>query len=168
MAASPTDMILKKLQQKMYEAEHYKRLWQNSQAQLDYLKEHADITTLKPATGKLRQEQLELVDFAKNFFEEIKELDIKPFLIGGNLLGAVRHKGFVPWDDDLDFGLMREDYDKLVSFAKKHYIVTDYTKNYNKSEWNYVTGYNELRPYLKTYPNQYILSLIHISEPTRH
>lgn len=143
----------------MYEAEHYKRLWQNSQAQLDYLKEHADITTLKPATGKLRQEQLELVDFAKNFFEEIKELDIKPFLIGGNLLGAVRHKGFVPWDDDLDFGLMREDYDKLVSFAKKHYIVTDYTKNYNKSEWNYVTGYNELRPYLKTYPNQYILDI---------
>lgn len=159
MAASPTDMILKKLQQKMYEAEHYKRLWQNSQAQLDYLKEHADITTLKPATGKLRQEQLELVDFAKNFFEEIKELDIKPFLIAGNLLGAVRHKGFIPWDEDLDFGLMREDYDKLVNFCKKHYIVTDYTKNYKKSEWNSVIGYSELRPYLKKYPNQYILDI---------
>lgn len=159
MAASPTDMILKKLQRKMYEAEHYKRLWQSAQAQLDYLKEHADITKLKPATGKLRQEQLELVDVCNNFFEEIKELDIKPFLIAGNLLGAVRHKGFIPWDDDLDFGLMREDYTKLVNFCKKKYVVTDYTKNYKKSEWNYVTGYSQLRPYLKEYPNQYILDV---------
>lgn len=159
MAASPTDMILKRLQQKMYEAEYYKRLWQNSQAQLNYLKEHADITTLKPATGKLRQEQLELVDFARKFFEEIKELDIKPFLNAGNLLGAVRHKGFIPWDEDLDFGLMREDYDRLVNFCKKHFIITDYTKNYKKSEWNSLIGYGELRPYLKKYPNQYILDI---------
>ena len=123
MPASPTDMILKKLQRKMYEAEHYKRLWQGAQAQLDYLKEHADITKLKPATGKLRQEQLELVDVCNNFFEEIKELDIKPFLIAGNLLGAVRHKGFIPWDDDLDFGLMREDYTSWSIFAKKSMLL---------------------------------------------
>lgn len=87
------------------------------------MKEHADITRLKPATGKLRQEQLELADVCNNFFEEIKELDIKPFLIGGNLIGAVRHKGFIPWDDDLDFGLMREDYTKLVNFCKKSMLL---------------------------------------------
>lgn len=159
MADSSVNIIIKKLRQKMYEAEHYKNLWVSAQSQLNYLKEHADITTLKPATGKLRQEQLELLEVCINFFEEIKELNIKPFLIAGNLLGAVRHKGFIPWDDDLDFGLMREDYARLVEFCKKNYVVTDYTKNFKMSEWNYITGYSQLRPYLQKYPNQYILDV---------
>lgn len=159
MPHNSADIILKKLELKMREAEYYKLLYHNTQTQLNYLKKHADITTLKPATGKLREEQLELVEFTKRFFEDIKELNIKPFLVCGNLLGAVRHKGFIPWDEDVDFGLMREDYDKLVNFCKQNYIVTTYSKNYKKSEWNYITGYNELRPYLKKYPNQYILDI---------
>ena len=44
--------------------------------------------------------------------------NIKYFMIAGTLLGAVRHKGFIPWDDDMDFAIMREDFSKFLSVCK--------------------------------------------------
>ena len=57
---------------------------------------------------KLQQYQMMIMD---EFVKFCIENNIEYFLLGGSALGAVRHKGFIPWDDDMDVGLMRKDYE---------------------------------------------------------
>ena len=54
-----------------------------------------------------------LLEMAVDLDARCRKNDIRLFLVGGSLLGAARHRGFIPWDDDMDFGLLRGDYEKL-------------------------------------------------------
>ena len=60
--------------------------------------------------------QVEL-DLLGKFINVCDKYNIKYFIISGSLIGAIRHNGFIPWDDDIDLGMMREDYIKLLKIA---------------------------------------------------
>ena len=65
----------------------------------------------------LRKLQLLQLDIAKAIKELCESNGIPYFLIGGTLLGAIRHKGFIPWDDDFDVGMLREDYERFIKIG---------------------------------------------------
>ena len=70
---------------------------------------------LNSITQKLHSCQLLLAAELKRICEKH---NIKYFMIAGTLLGAVRHKGFIPWDDDMDFAIMRNDYARFLDACK--------------------------------------------------
>ena len=67
----------------------------------------------------LRKAQLRMVDILVVIDEICQKHNIQYFLAYGTLLGAARHKGFIPWDDDCDICMMRVDYEKFMIIAKK-------------------------------------------------
>lgn len=68
---------------------------------------------LPQATGKARLVQLCSAQLLEEFDALCRDNEIEYWLMFGTLLGAVRHKGFIPWDDDVDLGILRADLEKL-------------------------------------------------------
>lgn len=69
----------------------------------------------KFTTDDIKNISLEILTFVHNFCEDN---NIKYSLFYGTLLGAVRHRGFIPWDDDIDIAMPREDYEKFIRIFK--------------------------------------------------
>jgi lipopolysaccharide cholinephosphotransferase len=71
------------------------------------------------ATYDIRPLQLRILDILLALDKVCKEHQRRYFIMAGTMLGAIRHKGFIPWDDDLDVGMPRADYDWLIANAKQ-------------------------------------------------
>ena len=69
----------------------------------------------------IKESQKILLEIAKEFHRICQKHNIPYYMIGGTMLGAIRHKGFIPWDDDMDFGIMRKDYETFKNACKKEF-----------------------------------------------
>lgn len=67
----------------------------------------------------IKKIQQEVFCIFKQFTKICEQHNLKYYLLGGTMLGAIRHRGFIPWDDDMDVGMPRNDYNKLLSLKKE-------------------------------------------------
>ena len=83
-------------------------------------------------TRKIQLKELEILKAIANACEK---LNVKYYLAYGTLLGAVRHQGFIPWDDDIDIMMTREDYDIFLeqgaNYLPSNYLIQHYTTERN-------------------------------------
>lgn len=84
------------------------------------------------------------LDLLVEFDRVCKKNNLKYFIDSGTLLGAVRHKGFIPWDDDVDVVMLREDYDRLVKIADREFE-SPYFFQSAYSDRGYTRGHSQLR-----------------------
>lgn len=83
------------------------------------------------------------LDLLKQFQKVCETHDLMYFAFGGTLLGAIRHNGFIPWDDDIDVIMLREDFNKLCSLSKE--FSEPYELQFYENTPGYLTGHAQLR-----------------------
>ncbi len=92
----------------------------------------------------LRKVQLAQLEIGKEIKRVCDENGIKYFLDSGTLLGAIRHKGFIPWDDDMDMGMLREDYERFIEIAPKE-LKPEYFLQTWKTDKSYPYAFAKIR-----------------------
>lgn len=95
---------------------------------------------------ELKRLELDILDF---FVDVCNKNQLSYFLSGGTLLGAIRHKGFIPWDDDIDVMMPRKDYDKLIQVFPEHEY---YRFLYHGNTHNYPTVFGTINDIRTTKP----------------
>ena len=97
-----------------------------------------------PEGSALRRDQLELLQMLKVVAGICEENNIQWWLSSGTLLGAARHKGFIPWDDDMDIVLLKKDYKKLEKILC-NYQSDEYVFHCSKTDVDYVNTFGKFR-----------------------
>ena len=75
---------------------------------------------VEPTQSQMKRMQEIELDMLRAFVEVCRKLSLRYYLVGGTLLGAVRHQGFIPWDDDIDISMPRADYEIFLREGQKH------------------------------------------------
>lgn len=85
----------------------------------DFLKEEVRCDYM--VTSKTKKIWAIQIDLLNQMIEVCNKLNIQVYIYAGTLLGAVRHQGFIPWDDDIDVCMKREDFNKLLRLGPKEF-----------------------------------------------
>ncbi len=99
---------------------------------------------MKLSPEQLRALQLKQLECMVQIDKICRENGLTYYLIGGTLLGAIRHKGFIPWDDDLDIGMPRKDYERFLEIGQSLLGDKYFFQNY-KTERNFNLPYSKVR-----------------------
>ncbi len=95
-------------------------------------------------TRKVKEIWAVELDILKEFIRICDEYGLQYYAIGGTLLGAVRHKGFIPWDDDIDIVMPRKDYNKLLQVGKLEFC-EPYFLQTPESEYKFWRSHIQIR-----------------------
>lgn len=93
---------------------------------------------------RLRKLQLVELEILNEFVRICEAHSLQYYLVGGTLLGAVRHKGFIPWDDDIDVAMPREDYDSFAQIAPQE-LNSQYFYQSSETDPYYFLTYAKIR-----------------------
>lgn len=97
-----------------------------------------------PEGSLLRRQQLRMLEMLKYIDHICLENDISYWLSSGTCLGAVRHGGFIPWDDDVDIEMLKKDYDKLLRIIKRDRDCP-YILHNHSTDRHFVSPFSKLR-----------------------
>lgn len=98
--------------------------------------------------------QTHLLKMLKDFIKVAEKHNLRYFVNGGTCLGAIRHKGFIPWDDDVDVMMPRSDYDKFLTLQNE-FKDTPYFIQTWRTDPHYVYCFAKLRDSSTTYIENY-------------
>lgn len=104
---------------------------------------------------ELRNVQQVVLEIAQYFVDFCNKHDLLCYFCGGGCIGSIRHQGFIPWDDDLDFFMPRQDYEKIKELWPKYADVERYpllvaSENYNDHN-SFMTIRDANTTFVKTY-----------------
>lgn len=102
------------------------------------------VKSIEISGDEFRRMQLIELDMLKEFDGVCRRNNINYSIIGGTLLGSVRHGGYIPWDDDADIGMLREDYEKFKKVAYQLDESICYFQDHS-TDPEYRWGYGKLR-----------------------